>query len=154
MAAYESGMPPLEDSYWPAMDHSTSMTPKTYCMNLTTDSRFFPLLGHMPTSEVEAYRRVTYRHEDCHEVEKSRNDASELDIRMMLVLNRLTNRICDRCWDKTDISSLKWCEMCKLVWYCSEKCQAKAWETHKLWCCQKNGPVDDGPMKTVVVEIK
>ena len=65
-------------------------------------------------------------------------------LRTMLAFNRWANRICDQCWDKSDLSKLRACSECALAFYCSTECKEKASVKHAERCCNRAGPLDDG----------
>ena len=46
--------------------------------------------------------------------------------------SEMRGKICDSCLSTGD--NLQRCSACKMVYYCSETCQKKAWGTHKLEC--------------------
>ena len=46
--------------------------------------------------------------------------------------SELYRKICDNCLSLGD--SLQRCSACKMVYYCNQTCQKKAWGTHKLEC--------------------
>ena len=47
--------------------------------------------------------------------------------------NEKRGNICDSCLRVGD-GSLKRCSSCKMIYYCGQTCQKKAWQTHKLEC--------------------
>jgi hypothetical protein len=65
-------------------------------------------------------------------------------VAQILAFNRLANRICEECGDKSELTALSICSDCALSWYCSKECQGKHWDTHKLRCCKRTGPLDTG----------
>jgi hypothetical protein len=72
----------------------------------------------------------------------------------MLTFNLLTNRICEGCGDKSIVTNLSICSSCALAWYCSKECQTQHWDTHKLRCCNRQGPLDTGFQTIVIAQIK
>jgi len=74
-------------------------------------------------------------------------------IRISLAMNRLSNRICNKCLSKNKLATLKICEGCTGTWYCSKECQEHDWETHKLRCNNLDGPLDDGPMAIAIMKM-
>jgi len=72
----------------------------------------------------------------------------------MLTFNRLANRICEECSYKNTLTNLSICSGCALAWYCSKECQARHWNTHKLRCCKRDGPLDDGYQAIVLAKVK
>lgn len=147
MASHHDDEPKLEKPYWIPFHGTFSKNPQRYLMYLDADPRFDDVAQNLPETEIAYLRKL------C-PLEAGQEDQSDHTCRLHLVLSRLSNRICDTCYDKSDVWALKWCSACKLTFYCSEKCRAKAYKKHKLWCCQQRAPVDDGPMQIVVHKIK
>ena len=83
------------------------------------------------------------------DIEKKR-----LQYAQMLAFNILANRICDHCGDKKDITKLSICSDCALSWYCSKECQQRHLNTHKLRCCQPDGPLDRGYQAIALLNTK
>lgn len=119
--------PSLDTPYW-----------QQGSMNPFTDGRFFPIVANLP----EAETRTLAQHAD---------DPTQLPI--MVTFNRLSNRICNHCLDKSKVSELKWCGACQMTFYCNETCQANDWGTHKRWCCNPKAEADKGPLAVAVVKI-
>ena len=71
----------------------------------------------------------------------------------MLAFNLLTNRICESCGYKDIPIKLSICSNCVLSWYCSKECQRRHWDTHKLRCCNRQGPLDTGYQQINLNEI-
>jgi len=86
------------------------------------------------------------------------DDTSPIDkcakVAKMLAFNRLANRICEECGDKSDLTALSICSDCALSWYCSKECQRQHWDTHKLRCCKRTGPLDTGYQAIALLETK
>lgn len=78
---------------------------------------------------------------------------NDMQARASLTINRLTNRICEKCGDKSDIRCLMICKDCCLSWYCSKRCQESDWERHMLRCCRPGGPLDTGYQGIAIMEI-
>lgn len=74
-------------------------------------------------------------------------------LKQQLAFNRLSNRICEACGDKSDIRKLSICTDCCLSWYCSKECQVRHWSTHKQRCCNINGPLDNGYQQIAILKI-
>lgn len=73
-------------------------------------------------------------------------------LRVVLALNRWTNKICDQCLDKSNVSALQPCPACALAFYCSQECREKAAAAHAARCCKRDGPLDKGPMAIVIMK--
>jgi hypothetical protein len=71
----------------------------------------------------------------------------------MLTFNLLANRICENCGDKTIVTNLSICSNCALAWYCSKECQTQHWDTHKLRCCNRQGPLNTGFQAIVLANV-
>lgn len=137
--------PALVQPFWPALNMSTGTigTQQEYGARVVRDPRFLTITSHLPESEVQQVIRAAG---------PSEPDAS---IRCMLVLNRLMNRICNHCLDKTNTDRLLACSACHMTFYCSTRCQQADWRrTHSKWCCNKDAAPDEGPMATTVMKIK
>ena len=73
----------------------------------------------------------------------------------MLTFNRLANRICEECGDKSNIKQLSLCTACCTSWYCGQTCQLKHWSTtHKHRCRQMDGPADTKYNQPVIAKVK
>jgi len=73
------------------------------------------------------------------------------DLRSMLALNRLINRICHACESKANVKKMSRCVRCKLVYYCNRECQQSDWYArHKQWCCNQDAPLDAMPFRPAV----
>lgn len=105
-----------------------------------------PLLAvaanNVPDADVKLVEKVTGKKQDPKEM------------RCHLALNNLCNAICNKCLDKRDLLKLGLCDHCCLTWYCSERCRVADWETHRLRCGRRDGPLDQGPMKLIFAEIE
>lgn len=89
-------------------------------------------------------------------VQEKEDDPQEkrLFLRCSLVMNRLMNRICNACLDKSATEKLLACSSCQMTFYCNETCQKRDWNAHKRWCCRRDAAPDEGPMATAVVKMK
>lgn len=63
---------------------------------------------------------------------------------------RLTNKACAFCADKNIKLT---CRKCKLTSWCSNRCAQNHETVHSMWCCQKYGPRDTGPMGSTFLEL-
>lgn len=75
-------------------------------------------------------------------------------LRENLVINLLSNRICENCGNKDNIKKLLICVKCSLAWYCSISCQTEHYSTHILRCNNINGPLNEGYQKILVLPVK
>lgn len=117
-----------------------------YWLQRLDSDEFQGYVEKLPISEVKRVFTAT-----------GKTDASAKEIRrirMMLTLNRLCNRICNACLDKSNPLALVACSSCGLTWYCNERCRARDQEKHQLWCCNPNAAPDDGPMATALIKTK
>jgi hypothetical protein len=111
-----------------------------YIANLTTadgDNLLVAAASNVPVADIT--KVLPYMGED------GASPAEQcVRVSQMLAFNRLANRICEECGDKSDLTALSICGDCALSWYCSKECQGKHWDTHKLRCCKRTGPLDTG----------
>lgn len=97
-------------------------------------------MGRLPQKDVDLIKNIS--------------DENEELIRMKLAMNRLTNRICNKCHDKRELSKLSLCSQCGSTWYCNKDCQEKDWDNHIHRCNKQDGPLDKGPMAITLVSVK
>ena len=83
----------------------------------------------------------------------SKHDASIEQIRFLLASTRWSNKICDVCWDKTNIAALIPCQQCGLAFYCSDDCRQIGTPSHTARCCKLDGPLDSGPQAIAIVTV-
>lgn len=85
--------------------------------------------------------------------DEKNTELSDQEIRFMLASNRLSNKICNSCHkkDKKTLAKLVLCKECCLTWYCGPRCQQRDQLRHKLWCCNPKASIDQGPMKTMIL---
>lgn len=76
-----------------------------------------------------------------------------LEVKQLLAMNRWMNRICDYCGYKQDVSRLKRCTKCCLVFYCNSLCQKKHMSVHEQRCGKLDGPLDTGFQQIVFIKI-
>jgi hypothetical protein len=84
-------------------------------------------------------------------VNQTGTTTDSVELAHSLALNRLTNRICNHCWNKKNIAMLQACAACGMTWYCNEACRAADKENHSKWCCNPDAKPDQGPLKVVVL---
>ena len=121
-----------------------------YLASLTFEdgtSVFMTGLRNIPVADIQLLS--TY-------AKREQNETNETFIQrlgQMILFNRLSNRICEKCGDKHDIRKLSLCRDCGLSWYCSKECQEQHWSTHKLRCCKQDGPLDKGYQQMTFLEV-
>lgn len=104
---------------------------------------------HIPLNDIHlvAEKMAHYQEKEMNEQFFTQNYS---DIVYQLAFIRLSNRICDHCGNK---DNLQICENCYLTWYCNRACQEAHWNKHKLRCCNKRGPLDEGYQKIIFENI-
>lgn len=172
-----SACPELVSPFWPAVDYTEPpLQQREQACKIMCDRRFAIVASHMPDSEVDV---LIATEEISRKIEATKRHKTEqtLDIRIQmrqaLTYNRLANRICNLCCDKSDTKRLKVCSACHMTFYCSTECQAADWNgdfasssttknaafagparlAHSKWCCKKDAPPDTGPMRTAIVQL-
>lgn len=126
-----------------------------YIVSLTTpdgNSLFMKASYYIPTVDILKVVSTIARHNKESHTEELTKEKS-LEIAQQLCFNRLANRICENCGDKSNIIKLQICQNCCLSWYCNKECQRNHWNKHKLRCCNRNGPLDDGYQAIMMLEI-
>jgi len=101
---------------------------------------------HIPDAEV---KRVSDQVPNCSLLFTSEQ------LKRILAQNRSANRICNRwpeCRDGRAVNLIR-CEKCGLTFWCSTTCQTQDAKKHATWCMTTTG-VDDGPLKTTLMEMK
>lgn len=73
------------------------------------------------------------------------------DIIFQIIITRLSYRVCEHCGNINKPSELKICGDCCLSWYCNKECQKAHWSIHKLRCCNRKGPLDEGYQKIQII---
>ncbi|HIE85112.1 MAG TPA: zinc finger MYND domain-containing protein [Dehalococcoidia bacterium] len=111
------------------------------------DNLFMRGVSNMPVVDISM---ITSRMTDGDGPENER----VMKAAQMLTFNRLANRICEECSYKNTLTNLSICSDCALAWYCSKECQTRHWNTHKLRCCKRHGPLDDGYQAIVLAKVK
>lgn len=101
-----------------------------------------PLNFVIPRAEVEYLRHVVGPERD------------DLQLYATIAFNRLANKICSQCGNKTDVSRLIECSECQLTHYCNRECMDQHATTHQRWCCQPDGKRDSGYLQVVILETK
>ena len=105
------------------------------------------LTGYIPQNEVKQLR-------SAHRMYDASERLSDEQARFMILYNRLRNRICNCCWRCADEQvELRRCKHCEMTWYCSMECLAADWPWHARWCRQDDAPLDQGPLRTVLMNI-
>ena len=142
--------PDLIEPFWPALPKNFTLEQQKHAYNaIIFDARFPGVVANLPNSEVEQL---------IHLYEKSENgddfEQKKLQLQCSIVLNRLMNRICNACFNKSATEKLLVCSKCNMTFYCNQNCQQKDWNSHQKWCCKQDAAPDDGPMKSVVMKLK
>lgn len=141
--------PRLETPHWAALPPDTPQQRQRFAqMVVLNDARFQTLVAKLPDAEInQVVLHVSAKGINTEE-EKKRFAASNI------VLSRIFNRICNTCLNKSDLNSLLACSRCHMTFYCSEKCQLADWDVHETWCCKKDGPIDKGPLRVLMIKTK
>jgi hypothetical protein len=134
--------PHLEIPYWPVPNMNGNVS--EYAFTIMKDNRIWEISNNIPNSEVTKLVNAL--------PPGMMEGKPPLSIKANIALNRLINRICDHCLNKSDVENLKWCNKCKLTFYCSIACQRAKRDQHSKWCCQQDGPPDDGPQSTIILK--
>ena len=114
-----------------------------YWLQRLDSDEFQELVEKLPLSEVKRVLDATG--------DKDASFKKYRQIRMMLTLNRLCNRICNTCLNKENPLALMPCTFCGITWYCNERCMHDDTVKHQRWCCNPNAEPDDGPMATALI---
>lgn len=140
---------PHETSLYRVPEHgSQELIQYITTLRLTDGENLFMRgVSKMPVKDITI---ITDRMTDEDGTEKER----VMKAAQMLTFNRLTNRICEECSYKNTLTNLSICSGCALAWYCSKECQTRHWNTHKLRCCKRDGPLDDGYQAIVLAKVE
>lgn len=95
---------------------------------LRNDPLFMEALKNVPDADVNLLNQ-----KGC--------NLSQEELRFIIAMRKWKNKVCNLCGNPTP---LKLCSQCRLAFYCDDKCQSWDWRKHKLRCCKKDGPLDDG----------
>ena len=125
---------------------------QVYSGMVAQDPLFMTMINKIPNSEVTHIKQQMMA--KAGETAIPAEIPADVQIRAMLVINRIQNRICNQCWNKSNVAALLWCSDCQMTFYCSVECQKKDWEQHQEWCCQPDGPPDQGPNQTAMLSVK
>jgi hypothetical protein len=144
----ENPLPALVKPFWPALPRQPTNDQLVYCQTLIiTDPRFETIVARLPRAEVTRLLSLVKEPPTC-------------DVRAAIAYNRITNRICNFCHDKSDTSLLLACGGCQMTYYCGKICQYNDWHhnvpsltKHREWCCQLGAQADNGPNQMAILQL-